>query len=361
MLEAICAARNPRSALNWLRRRPGAALLADLAAGKLPASHQARDAHPRLRAADFLRHATAGGVLPPRDEELARTGQWLTGILQAAEPDTARRLVRAYATWQVMRRLRAAPDGPPGRAPTPPTPAHIRVAASFLTWLHGRGRALAACRQADVESWLATGPAACQVRDFLSWAARHEHCQAFAIPGPARASGDAASQDERWALTARLLHDDTLDLTDRAAGCLLLLYGQQLSRIAAMTITQVSTRDDSVHIRLGDHHIPVPEPLGIVLAELVRTGRSHTGTGSPVVTPWLFPGGLPGQPITASRAAARCAPSVSTPRPDAEPRSLTLLPSCLPPSSPTSWVWPRAPQSDGCARPEATGPATRPN
>ena len=156
------------------------------------------------------------------------------------------------------------------------------------------------------------------MRDFLSWAARHQHCQAFAIPGPARASGDAASQDERWALTARLLHDDTLDLTDRAAGCLLLLYGQQRSPIAAMTTTQVSTRDDSVHIRLGDHHIPVPEPLGIVLAELVRTGRSHTGTGSPVVTPWLFPGGLPGQP-THPQPARRQARAPSVPPQDRTP------------------------------------------
>jgi len=307
VLETICAARNPRSALNWLRRRPGAVMLADLAAGKLPASHQALDAHPRRRAADFLRSIlTAGGVLPPRDEELARTGQWLADVLQAVRPDAARRLIRAYATWQVMRRLRASA----GRAARPRTyTAHarrnIRAAAEFLAWLHGRGRALAACRQADVESWLATGPAAGQVRDFLSWAARQGHCQAFDIPGPVRVSGAAASQDERWAQAARLLHDDTLDLTDRAAGCLLLLYGQQLSRIAAMTTSQVTTRDGTVHIRLGDHDVPVPEPLGIVLTELVRTGRSHTGTGSPAPTPWLFPGGLPGKPITAPRLGSR--------------------------------------------------------
>ncbi len=85
----------------------------------------------------------------------------------------------------------------------------------------------------------------------------------------------------------------------------LLLYGQQLSRIAAMTASQVTTRDGTVHIRLGDHDVPVPEPLGIVLTELVRTGRSHTGTGSPAITPWLFPGGLPGQPITAPRLGGR--------------------------------------------------------
>jgi len=45
--------------------------------------------------ADQLRQAlVAGRVLPPRDEELARTGQWLAGILAAAEPAAARRLVQ---------------------------------------------------------------------------------------------------------------------------------------------------------------------------------------------------------------------------------------------------------------------------
>ena len=307
VLEAICAARNPRSALNWLRRSHGAALLADLAAGKLPATHQALDADPRRRAADFLRHMlTAGGVLPPRDQELARTGQWLASVLGTIEPPAARRLVRAYATWHVMRRLRASA----GRAARPRTyTAHARrnicAAADFLTWLGSRGRALAACTQADVESWLAAGPAASQVRDFLSWAAARGHCPAFTIPSPPRSDSTAIGQDERWALAARLLHDDTLDPTDRAAGCLLLLYGQQLSRIAIMTTGQVTSHDGTMHIRLGEHEVPVPEPLGAVLTELVRNGRTYAGTGSPAASPWLFPGGLPGQPVTAARLGDR--------------------------------------------------------
>jgi hypothetical protein len=307
VFEAICAARTPKSALNWLRRSHGAALLADLAAGKLPATHEALDADPRRRAADFLRHMlTAGGVLPPRDQELARTGQWLTGILEPVQPAASRRVARAYATWQVMRRLRAsAARTTRPRTYTAHAHRNVRAAARFLAWLHGHGRALADCRQADIDAWLATGAAACQAGDFLSWAAAHGHCQAFTLPGRVRASGAAASQEQRWALAARLLHDKALDLTDRAAGCLLLLYGQQLSRIAAMTVSQVTIRGDAVLVRFGDHDVPVPEPLAVILTELIQTGRTHTGTGSPVTSLWLFPGGLPGQPITAGRLGGR--------------------------------------------------------
>jgi integrase len=307
VFEAICAARTPKSALNWLRRDGGAAILGQLAAGTLPATHEALDAHPRRRAADHLRQTlVAGAVLPPRDEELARTGQWVTGVLAAIKPAPGRRLLQAYATWHVMRRLRASAskDSRP-RTYTAHARNNIRAAADFTTWLAGHGRSLQQCRQADIDHWLATGPAACQVRDFLTWAAARGHCPVLHVPRPARHAGTAASQDQRWALAARLLHDDTLDLTDRAAGCLLLLYGQQLSRIAAMTTSQVTTHDGTVHIRFGDHDVPVPEPLGLILTDLIRTGRSHAATGSPATTPWLFPGSLPGQPITASRLGQR--------------------------------------------------------
>jgi hypothetical protein len=118
-------------------------------------------------------------------------------------------------------------------------------------------------------------------------------------------TGPATDPDQRWALVARLLHDDTLDITDRVAGALLLCYGQHLSRISVMTTDQVHRHDGVVSLRLGAHRITVPEPLSDLLTRLLDSDRSHRGVGSHADSPWLFPGHLPGRPITPSRLGER--------------------------------------------------------
>lgn len=307
VLEAVAAARQPRSALNWLRKGAGAGLLADVAAGRLAITHQALDACPHHRAADYLRHVlAANGALPPRDEGLARTAQWLDALLATIEPAADRRLVQAYASWHVMRRLHAAAgrDDRP-RTPTAQARNNVRAAAALLAWLRGRGTELSACRQSDIDWWLRTGPAARLARDFVTWAAPRGHCRPLAIPAPPRAAGPAISQDERWAHAARLLHDTALEPTDRVAGCLLLLYGQPLTRIAAMTTSQVTSRDGQAFILLSRHDVPVPGPLADAIRQLASGGRSHRGVGSPAAGPWLIPGHMPGRPITPSRLGER--------------------------------------------------------
>jgi hypothetical protein len=307
VFEAICAARTPRSALNWLRKGTGAGILADLAAGRLAATHDALDRHQRRRAADYLRHMLiAGGVLPPRDEELARIEQWLADLLASLTTPEHRRLVHTFATWRVMRRLRRNAEASSApRTYTAHARRKIKTAASFLTWLTAKDTALADCRQASIDQWLTTGPSACHVRDFLTWAADHGHCDEFTIPGPPRHTGTATDPDQRWTLLARLLHDNSLDIIDRVTGCLLLLFGQQQSRIATMTTDQIIHRDGEVFVRFGHHEVPVPPPLQALLLKLINHGKPYVGIGSPSNSRWLFPGLLPGRPITASRLADR--------------------------------------------------------
>ncbi|MHB1063073.1 MAG: hypothetical protein ACYC1Z_01025 [Georgenia sp.] len=306
--DAIAATSIPRTALNWLRRGAGAAVLADLAAGTTAISHAALDAHPRRRGADYLRHVLVmADVLPARDEPLARIEAWVADVLADVQDGEHRRLLQAYATWQVLRRLRRrAAHNTTGQSPTSYPRTQLLVAIRFLAWLHPRGVPLAQCSQGDVDSWLAEWPAGYPVRDFLGWAAEHHHCLPMLVPAVPRTTGTSIDADERWMLIARLLHDDTIDLADRVAGALLLCYGQQLSRIVVMRTEQVHRHPDSVSLRFGIHDITVPEPLSGLLTDLIDVGRrSHRGVGAPATSPWLFPGPLPGRPITASRLGER--------------------------------------------------------
>jgi hypothetical protein len=306
--DAILATSTPRTALNWLRNGAGATVLADLAAGTTPITHAALDAHPRRRGADYLRHVlVAADVLPARDEGLARLETWVAStLLGNVEHPEHRRLLHSYATWQVLRRLRRrAAHDTTGRTPTSYPRTQLLVANRFLGWLDQRGVTLAQCRQSDIDTWLTDGPAGYLVRDFLSWAADHHHCPTMLLPTLRTTTGTATHPDERWTLVDRLLHDDTLELTDRVAGALLLCYGQQLSRIAVMNTEQVRRHDDVVSLRFGAHDITVPEPLSGLLTKLIDVGHGHRSVGSPGTSPWLFPGHLPGRPITASRLGER--------------------------------------------------------
>jgi hypothetical protein len=186
-----------------------------------------------------------------------------------------------------------------GPAPEDQRPGlrHVAGPASQTTpdpiWTAGCSLSLMRCR------------AQRHVREFLTWAARRGHCQPFSIPGPQRHTGTAITDRQRWDLAARLLHDDSIEVTDRVAGCLVLLYGQAMTRIAALTTSQVTRHDDDVTIQLGRYDVPVPAPLGDLLLTLLADGKPYTGTGTPPGRKWLFPGLLPGRPITPARLADR--------------------------------------------------------
>lgn len=305
--QAIITARTPRAALNWLRKGAGAALLAQIAAGTIELTHQALDRQPRPAAAGYLRAVlVANHVLPPRDEKLATAERLTAHTLARITRDGDRRLVQAYATWQVLRRLRAtAAHAQRPRTYNNHARININTAVDLLNWLADRQLTLADLRQGDIDTYLADAPPSrYRVRDFLQWAATAGHTQPITVTTPGRNPGPSAG-DERWTQINRLLHDRTVDLTDRVAGALLLLYGQQLSRITEITHDQITTRDGQVFLRLGRDDLHIPEPLAGLLTELARNGRRYVGVGSPATTRWLFPGMQPGRPITASRLGQR--------------------------------------------------------
>jgi hypothetical protein len=57
------------------------------------------------------------------------------------------------------------------------------------------------------------------------------------VPVLASRTGTALEEERRWQIVQRLLHDDSVDLTDGVAGYLLLLYAQPLSRSSPSSST----------------------------------------------------------------------------------------------------------------------------
>jgi hypothetical protein len=76
-----------------------------------------------------------------------------------------------------------------------------------------------------------------RLRDFLRWAGAQRRCADLAVPWLGRdgLSAQIIADDKRWTLLRRCLPDATMDLRVRAAGALVLRYGQTTTHIVELT------------------------------------------------------------------------------------------------------------------------------
>jgi hypothetical protein len=109
----------------------------------------------------------------------------------------------------------------------------------------------------------------------------------------------------RWEQARQLLHDGTLQPGDRVAGLLVLLYAQQPATISRLTLGHIQASGSEVTLRLGREPVVLPEPLAGLVLHLVATRQGHASTGDQGTSPWLLPGGRPGQPISPYRLNER--------------------------------------------------------
>jgi hypothetical protein len=119
IVDALCRVDRPASILTWKRSPKIQALLAGLASGDIALTHQGLDGAGRYAATAHLRSVLEhNGILPARDEPLARFERWLTKKLEAITEPAVRTPVEQFATWHHLRRLRMA--SPRVNAPTLP-------------------------------------------------------------------------------------------------------------------------------------------------------------------------------------------------------------------------------------------------
>jgi hypothetical protein len=300
----------PTTALNWLKNPTVRSLLADLASGQRPLSHAALDDLTPSKPIEHLRSVlVATAALPARDEHLARIERWVTDTLSEHHHPDEKELLHRYAVWHVLRRLRRRNHGADttyGQLDL--VRRRVRVAIGLLDWLRGRRLTLATCRQADLDAWLTSDQIShrAEAGHFVRWAISQRLNPNLRF-GATRWTGPAGplDHDERWHQAKRLLRDDNLDIQDRVAGLLLLLYAQRPATISRLTVDDIDTSDDTVALRFGSVPIALPEPLSKLVRDLVTTRRGHAVLGDQGTSPWLFPGGQPHRPVSADRLGQR--------------------------------------------------------
>jgi hypothetical protein len=308
--QTLAATDPARAALRWLREPTAAWLLAEFANHTRPLSHAALDELPPTSTVAHLRSVlVASGCLPPRDEELVKLERWIDRTVTDIADVEQRRLIRMFAVWHELRRLRQRVGaGHTSNGQAKGVRARVRAAVRFLAWLQARGRTLATCQQADIDHWLAAKYSHVQAaNDFIRWAVnRRLAARELRVPPHNwTAPTSTIDSDERWTIARRLLADATLNVGDRFAGLLVLLYAQPVSQIATLTVDHVLHEDTGVSLRLGECPIQLPAPLDDLVRTLLVTRKGHATVASQPGSPWLFPRGRPGQPISAHQLMVR--------------------------------------------------------
>ncbi len=135
------------------------------------------------------------------------------------------------------------------------------MAAAFLTARNERGLALADVTQQEVDAWVAGNPRThYEVRDFAVWAAHRGHTRPLFVRHRPEADPEGLDEDSHWELLQQCLTGTALPLELRAAGAVLLLFGQHVTRIAALPTDALATLDGHTVLILDRTPSGCPSP-----------------------------------------------------------------------------------------------------
>ncbi|MEU1288005.1 hypothetical protein [Kitasatospora sp. NPDC005856] len=337
MRAALAGCDRPITALNWLRNSRSAELLADAVAAGRALTHEdldtmaAAENRDGARVVDYLRGVLlAHQALPEHDELPARVERHLARVLARHPEHTL--VLRTYVRWSLLPRARRRS----GRAHAFTNrlrwaQTRINTAADFLTAMQHAGLELAEVTQHEVDQWLTSGRSTrYEVRDFLLWAGHRGHSGDLAVPVRPRPDPVAMDDDSHWEILHQCLTDTELPSDVRAAGAVLYLFGQEVTRIAALPTNAVEVRNDETVLVLDRVPIRLPDPLARLLTDFASRPRPP-GWAANHPSRWLFPSSEPGRHITGGALVRRLTAHGIPSRP-ARAAALVQLAQDMPPA-----------------------------
>ncbi|KAB1943461.1 hypothetical protein [Brevibacterium linens] len=161
-----------------------------------------------------------------------------------------------------------------------------------------------------VDNWLSRGPGTrIRVKHFLTWCYENNLASAKVTIPAARATAltvAGITSTEVWTVLDQFLDPSKMiSGQTRLAGCLLLIYGIRLGRIAELRLSDLREHDGKYSILIGTDPLELPSSLDIAAIH-----AQHDRSAPRLMTPatdddWLFPEGVPGRHLTSTSLAAR--------------------------------------------------------
>lgn len=308
LFDALAGSPAPKAVLDWLIKTPRAAdALARMGRGEVAVSYETIDELEPALGVHTARHLenllASTATLPPRDPVLAATERWCTRLLASIDHDEHAKLLRTWVRWQVLRPLRDKANQRPLLDSTGYSARRrLQNVADFCAFVAGRGRSLSTCGQADVDAWTAGQPPS-RVRSlpgFTTWAIARRAMPRLDVPiGRSGLTAPSMATDDRCKVVRHLLHGSEVAPAMRVAGVLVALYAQPLFKVSRLRLDDLEVAPDRVVVRFGRSAINLPEPLaGHARALIVSREPAPRKANLPVDPGWLFPGKVPGRPIT---------------------------------------------------------------
>lgn len=289
---------DPRSLLTNWGRTESLTILARLLDDHGHVTHELLDEEGSRMSVHYLRALlVSADVLEERDEHMARLRAFCREYVADVEDVEMRHVMTRYAQWHIVGRKRVGRDG---LTATQDYNARgsVRGARRFLEHLMTQGTRLDECTQKETDRWAGDVTTLAFLRWLQGQGLLSRHLDIPKQPlASAATTGDSEGQ---LALARRLLHDPTSgDVEERAAGCLVLLYAQPLTKIVRMTRDDMVECNGTLQLKLGPTPLDLVPPLAALLRQLPI--RKPFGAARELADDrWLFPGKSAGRPRHAS-------------------------------------------------------------
>jgi integrase len=298
LADALKSMKRANSGMTWIRQKHVTDFLKHLAVHPT-ITHDTIDGLPRSRTRDYVRGLLVEhGALPRRDETKVRYREWAQDALDRLTNEDYRVIIDRYVRWQHLRRMNEMETVSQGTFLR--SKQTVTVAINFLNWIHERQIPLEDLQQGDVDDWVGGGPTTRLLADrFLNWAMSNRLAPAgLKVPRHRRGTSRKLSAADQDAALTEVVDGKRLSVRDRAAAILVLVFGQQLQDVVALTWDDVTVTEDLVTVRLGGFAIALNDPLDLPLRELMLK-PGHDQTAAHPNSNWVFRGHSPGQHIDA--------------------------------------------------------------